>query len=358
MNDLKEILKDTRQHLMTGVSYMIPFVVAGGILLALSVALYGQGAVPPEGTWLYDLFFIGVRGFQLMIPILAGFIAYSISERPGIAPAAIAAYVGNEMGAGFFGAIIAGLLGGIVVYYLKKIKVPAVFRSVMPIFIIPIVGTFITAGLMQWVIGAPIASLTDGLTAWLKGLQSGSIIILAIIMGLMDAFDMGGPVNKVAYAFTIMAVSQGLYKIAAINAVGVAVPPIGMGLATFLAKNKYTESEREAGKASILMGLVGITEGAIPFAAADPLKVIPSIMVGAAAGSALAAILGAENMVAWGGFIVLPAVTGKIQYIISILTGSVVTAIMVNLLKKPIEDKIDEKSDVSNIGEEIDLSFE
>lgn len=356
MNDLKAILKNSRQHLMTGVSYMIPFVVAGGILLALSVVLYGQGAVPQEGTWLYDLFFIGVRGFQLMIPILAAFIAYSIAERPAIAPAAIAAYVGNEMGAGFFGAIIAGFIGGIVVFYLKKIKVPAVFRSIMPIFVIPIIGTFITAGLMQWVIGAPIATLTEGLTAWLEGLQSGSIILLAIIMGMMDAFDMGGPVNKVAYAFTIMAVSQGLYKIAGINAVGVCVPPIGMGLATFLAPKKYTEAEREAGRASILMGFVGITEGAIPFAAADPLKVIPSLMVGAAAGCASAALLGAENMVAWGGLIVLPAVTGKVQYIISIIIGSVVTALMVNLLKKPVKENTEENS--ATIDDEIDLSFE
>ncbi|MCT4605455.1 MAG: PTS fructose transporter subunit EIIC [Marinisporobacter sp.] len=358
MNDLKAILKNTRQHLMTGVSYMIPFVVAGGILLALSVVLYGQGAVPEEGTWLHELFFIGVRGFQLMIPILAGFIAFSIAERPAIAPAAIAAYVGNEMGAGFFGAVIAGLLGGIIVYYLKKIKVPAVFRSVMPIFVIPIIGTFITAGLMQWVIGAPIATITKTLTAWLQGMQSGSIVILAIIMGLMNAFDMGGPVNKVAYAFTIMAVSEGLYKIAAINAVGVCAPPIGMGIATFLAPKKYTESEKEAGRASILMGLVGITEGAIPFAAADPLRVIPSLMIGAAAGCASAALLGAENMVAWGGLIVLPAVTGKIQYIISIIIGSAVTALLVNLLKKPVQEKVENHSEADSIGDELELEFE
>lgn len=356
MKDLKEIFKNTRQHLMTGVSYMIPFVVAGGILLALSVVLYGQGAVPPEGTWLNELFFIGVRGFQLMIPILAGFIAYSIAERPGIAPAAIAAYVGNEMGAGFFGAIIAGLIAGIVVYYLKKIKVPPVFRSVMPIFVIPIIGTFITAGLMQWVIGAPIAALTEALTSWLEGLSSGSIIVLAIIMGMMNAFDMGGPVNKVAYAFTIMAVSEGLYKIAGINAVGVCVPPIGMGLATLLAPKKYTFAEREAGRASILMGCVGITEGAIPFAAADPLRVIPSIMAGAAVGCATAALLGAGNMVAWGGLIVLPAVTGKLGYIISILVGSVATALIVNFVKKPVDEQQNETK--QEASDEIELSFE
>ncbi len=357
MNDLKAIFKDTRQHLMTGVSYMIPFVVAGGILLALSVVFYGQAGVPPEGTWLFDLFMIGVKGFELMVPILAGFIAFSIAERPGIAPAAIGAFVANELGAGFLGAVIAGILGGVVVFYLKKIKVPAVFRSIMPIFVIPIIGTFITAGLMQWVIGAPIASITIGLTEWLQGLQSGSIVILAIIMGLMNAFDMGGPVNKVAFAFTIMAVSEGLYNIAGINAVGVCCPPIGMGLATLLAPKKYTVSEKEAGKASFLMGLVGITEGAIPFAAGDPLRVIPSIMVGAAAGCATAGLLGVQNMIAWSGLIVLPAVTGKLQYIIAIIVGSVVTALMVNLLKKPVQEKENEEID-ENIGDELDLKFE
>ncbi|PKM51640.1 MAG: PTS fructose-like transporter subunit EIIC [Firmicutes bacterium HGW-Firmicutes-7] len=355
MNDLKKILKGTRQHLMTGVSYMIPFVVAGGILLALSVVIYGQGGVPPEGTWLFDLFFIGVRGFELMIPILAGFIAYSIAERPGIAPAAIAAAVGNAMGAGFFGAIIAGLLAGIVVFYLKKIKVPPVFRSVMPIFVIPIIGTFVVAGLMQWVIGAPIALLQEGLTAWLGGVSQGNIIILAIILGLMDAFDMGGPVNKVAFAFTIMAVSQGMYRIGGINAVGVCVPPIGMGLATFLAPKKYTDEEKEAGRASILMGFVGITEGAIPFAAADPLKVIPSIMIGAAVGCATAAILSVENMVAWGGLIVIMAVKGKMAYIISIIVGSLTTAFLVNALKKPVLERIIKTTSKS---EEVELSFE
>ncbi|WP_461204773.1 PTS fructose transporter subunit EIIC [Clostridium sp. DL1XJH146] len=355
MDDLKNIFKNSRQHLMTGVSYMIPFVVAGGILLALSVLLTGQAGVPEEGM-LNDLFFIGVAGFTLMIPILAAFIAFSIADRSGIAPAAIAAYVGNEMGAGFFGAIFAGFIAGIVVYYLKKIKVPNTFRSIMPIFVIPIIGTFITAGLMKWVIGAPIAGITTGLTAWLQGLQGGSIVVLAIIMGLMNAFDMGGPVNKVAYAFTIMAVSEGLYAIAGINAVCVATPPIGMGIATLLASKKYTAEEKEAGKAAILMGCIGITEGAIPFAAADPLRVIPSLMVGAACGGATAALLGVQNMVAWGGLIVLPAVTGGLKYTLAIIVGSVVTALMVNLLKKTVPQKLE--NEITEEDNEVKLDFE
>lgn len=356
MKDLKEILKNTRQHLMTGVSYMIPFVVAGGILLALSVLLSGQAGVPKSKV-LKDLFDIGVAGFQLMIPILAGFIAYSIAERPAIAPAAIAGFVGNQMGAGFLGALIAGLIGGITVHYLKKIKVPNVMRSIMPIFVIPIIGTFVTAGLMKWVIGAPLASLTVNLTAWLNGMQGGSIVILAIIMGLMNAFDMGGPVNKVAYAFTIASISQGLYRIGGINAVCVCTPPIGMGIATFLAPKKYSVEEKEAGKAAILMGAIGITEGAIPFAAADPLRVIPCLMIGAATGGATAALFGATNMIAWGGLIVLPGVTGKFQYIIAVAVGSIVTAILINLLKKP-KSAVNKETNGKGKSEEIQIDFE
>ncbi len=346
------IFKDTRKHLMTGVSYMIPFVVAGGVLLALSVMLFGEGAVPTEGTMLYDLFFIGVDGLTLMIPFLAGFIAFSIADRPGIAPAAIAALTANQMGAGFLGALIAGLLGGVVVYYIKKIKVPSAFKTIMPILVIPIVGTFITAGAMKWGLAMPIAALQNGLTAFLTNMSSGSLVALAIIMGLMDAFDMGGPVNKVAYAFTIMSVGAGLYHIGGINAVGVTVAPLGMGIAALLAPKKYSFSEREAGKAAIVMSCMGITEGAIPFAAADPLRVIPSIMAGTAVGTALAAIMGVQNVVAWGGLIVLPAVIGKVGYVVAILAGAVVTALLVNLLKKEkIEDASVESSD------DFDISF-
>lgn len=356
MKDLKNILKNTRQHLMTGVSYMIPFVVSGGILLALSVLISGEAGVP-KAKMLKDLFDIGVAGFTLMTPILAGYIGFSIADRSGIAPAAIAGYVGSQMGAGFLGALIAGLLGGIVVHYLKKIKVPEIARSIMPIFVIPIIGTFITAGLMKWVVGAPIASLTIGLTAWLKGMQSGSIVVLAIIIGLMEAFDMGGPVNKVAYAFVILTISQGLYNVAGISAVGVCVPPIAMGLATFLAPKKYSVEEKEAGKAAILMGCIGITEGAIPFAAADPIRVIPSIMIGSATGGAIASLFGVKCMAAWGGLIVLPVITNRIGFLIAVAAGAFVAATLVNLLKKPVELREVQNSGAAE-SEELELEFE
>lgn len=255
MKELVQILKNTRQHLMTGVSHMIPFVVAGGILLAVSVMLYGKGAVPDAATDpnLKKLFDIGVAGLTLMVPFLAAYIGYSIAERSALAPCAIGAWVGNSFGAGFFGALIAGLIGGIVVHYLKKIPVHKVLRSVMPIFVIPIVGTFITAGIMMWGLGEPIGALTSSLTQWLQGMQQGSIVLLAVIMGLMLAFDMGGPVNKVAYAFMLICVAQGVYTVVAIAAVSICVPPLGLGLATLIGRKNFSVEEREAGKAAVVM---------------------------------------------------------------------------------------------------------
>lgn len=340
-----EIFKNMRKHLMTGVSYMLPFVVAGGILLSLSVVLSGEAGVPESG-WLNDLFFIGVAGFELMIPILAGYIAFSISERGGIAPAAIAAFVGNKMGTGFLGAIIAGIFAGVVVHYLKQIKVSNSLRSIMPIFIIPILSTLIVAGSMKWILGMPIASLTTGLTAWLNGLRGANILLLAAVMGCMTAFDMGGPINKVAFSFSIMAVSEGLYNIAALNSVAVCTPPIGMALATFIGRKKYNESEIEAGKAALLMGCVGITEGAIPFASASPLRVIPALMAGSAAGAMTAAILGVTVKVAWGGLIVIPAIGNILGYVVAIIVGSSVTALLAIALKS--KDEIEKSSKISS----------
>lgn len=332
MNELVQILKNTRQHLMTGVSHMIPFVVSGGILLAVSVMLYGKGAVPDAvaDPNLKKLFDIGVAGLTLMVPFLAAYIGYSIAERSALAPCAIGAWVGNSFGAGFFGALIAGIIGGIVVHYLKKIPVHKVLRSVMPIFIIPIVGTLITAGIMMWGLGEPVGALTNSLTQWLQGMQQGSIVMLAVIMGLMLAFDMGGPVNKVAYAFMLICVAQGVYTVVAIAAVGICIPPLGMGC-------------------------VGVTEGAIPFAAADPLRVIPSIMVGSVCGAVTAALVGAQCYAGWGGLIVLPVVEGKLGYIAAVAVGAVVTAVCVNVLKSLARKKgssTDEKED------DLDLDFE
>lgn len=340
MNELVGILKRTREHLMTGVSYMIPFVVAGGILIALSVAISGKPSVPVSGV-LKDMFNIGVGGFTLMVPILAGFISYSIAERPGIAPGAIGGYLATQVGAGFLGGLIAGLLAGIVVYYLKKIPVPKNLKPVMPIFVIPIVGTFIIGGLVVWVIGSPIAGVMAGLTAWLKGLGLGNKIFLGLILGAMIAFDMGGPVNKVAYTFAVGLLGEGIINVMGPVGVAICTPPLGMFLATVLAPHKYTYEERESGKAALIMGLIGITEGAIPFAAMDPIRVIPSLMVGSAAGAVTAFLLNVGNNAPWGGWIVLPVVKNIPGYIVATLIGVVITALMVNALKKPLKQEED-----------------
>ncbi|MTI47547.1 PTS fructose transporter subunit EIIC [Sporosalibacterium faouarense] len=349
-----ELLKDTRKHLMTGVSYMIPFVVAGGVLLALSVMLSGTPSVP-EGGILKDIWDIGIGGMSLFVPIMAGFIAFSMADRPGIAPGAIGGYLASQIGAGFLGGIIAGLLAGIVVFYLKKIKVPNVMRSVMPIFIIPLVGTLIVGGLMVWIIGTPIAGMMEAMTEWLKGMGTGNKVILGLILGAMIAFDMGGPVNKVAYGFGVALIGEGIITVMGPIGVAICVPPLGLALATFLAPKKYTVEERESGKAAIIMGLIGITEGAIPFAAADPIRVIPSLVVGSAAGSVTAMLLNVGNNAPWGGWIVLPVVDNVLGYIVATVVGVVITAVMVNLLKKPVEETlVDDSEDL----DELDISFE
>ncbi|WP_303864981.1 PTS fructose transporter subunit EIIC [Alkalibaculum bacchi] len=349
-----ELLKDTRKHLVTGVSYMLPFVVAGGVLLALSVMLSGTPSAPESGI-LKDIWDIGVGGMSLFVPIMGGFIAFSMVDRPGIAPGAIGAYLANSIGAGFLGGMLAGILAGIVVYYLKRIKVPPIMRSIMPIFIIPLVGTLVVGGLIVWVLGIPIAALMTALTAWLSGMSGTSKIVLGIILGSMIAFDMGGPLNKVAFGFAVGLVATNPQVMAAVG-VAICTPPLGLALATFIAPKKFTTEEKESGKAAIIMGLIGITEGAIPFAAADPLRVIPSIMVGGAAGSVTSLLLNAANHAPWGGWIVLPVVENIFGYIIATIVGVVVTALMVSALKKPASElPIDTQED---LGDELDIDFE
>ena len=363
---MKELTKNIRQHLMSGVSYMIPFVVAGGVILALSVLFTGNAAIPAEGTFLYGISRIGSAGLGMMVPILAGFIAFSMADRPGIAPGAIGGVLANEIGAGFLGGIVAGIVAGIIVYYLKKIKTPDVLRSVMPIFIIPLVGTLLVGSIMMFVVGTPIANLMTWMQNWLQSVGTGNLVFLGLILGAMIAFDMGGPINKVAFGFGAALVgtidpATGMtdpmnLKIMAAIGVAICTPPIGMGIATLLAPKKYTKEERESGKAGIIMGLVGITEGAIPFAAADPFRVIPSLVVGSAAGAVTSLLLGAGNPAPWGGWIVLPVATGKFGYVIATLVGVTVTAIMVNILKKPVKEEEENDNQLEEV--EIDLDFE
>jgi PTS system fructose-specific IIC component len=333
------------KHLMTGVSYMLPFVVAGGLLIALAFAFGGIYVYENENTFGWALFQIGApSAFALMVPILSGFIAYSIADRPGIAPGMIGGMLASSIGAGFLGGIISGFIAGYFVSWLSKtIKLPRGLEGLKPILILPLVGSAVTGLLMIYVIGTPVKIALDALTAWLNGMQQSSALVLGLILGAMMAFDMGGPVNKSAYAFSVGLLDSEIYApMAAVMAAGM-TPPLGLALATVLFKNRFTNDEREAGKAAWVLGASFITEGAIPFAAKDPFRVIPSIMVGAAVAGALSMVFGCELVVPHGGIFVLPipnAVTNLAMYVVAILVGTVVTAAMLYFLKKPSEQAV------------------
>lgn len=332
--------KGVYKHLMNGVSFMIPFVVAGGIAIALSF-LFGYDAFESEGTLAAFLMSIGggSGAFGLMIPILAGYIAYSIADRPGLAPGMIGGAVATQLNAGFLGAILAGFLAGYVVLLIKKtIKLPKTLQGIMPVLIIPVLGSLIVGLIFFYVIGTPVAAINTAMNNFLEGMSGTNAVLLGLIIGLMMAFDMGGPVNKAAYAFgagTLVA-GTGSPIMAAVMAAGM-VPPLGLALATILFSNKFTNSEKEAGKAAVVLGLAFITEGAIPFAAADPLRVIPSIMVGSAVTGALSMAFNATLSVPHGGIFVFFAVENVIMYLLAIIIGAIVSAFMVGFLKKKTE---------------------
>ncbi|KQX67191.1 PTS fructose transporter subunit IIC [Paenibacillus sp. Root444D2] len=330
------------KHLMTGVSNMLPLVVAGGLLIALSF-IFGIEAFKEQGTFAAALMDIGGgAAFALMVPILAGFIAFSIAEKPGLAPGLVGGMLASKMGAGFLGGIIAGFLAGYVAKLLKDyIKMPKNFEGLKPILIIPLLATGITGLLMIYVIGEPVKAIMDGLTVWLKSLGSTNAVLLGLLLGAMMAFDMGGPVNKAAYTFAVGLLASSVYgPMAAVMAAGM-TPPLGLWLATILAPKKFTKEERDAGKAASVLGISFITEGAIPFAAGDPFRVIPSIMVGSALTGALSMLFGATLRAPHGGIFVLPipnAVSHLGMYALAIVAGTVVTAIMLNILKKSVKD--------------------
>ena len=347
---MKEELKRIREYLMTGVSYMIPIVVIGGVFIAVAIALSGVEAgtgANVTNPFLSSLMDIGGAAFSMMVPILAGYIAYGIADRPGLAPGLVGGVLANNIKAGFLGGIIAGLIAGYVARWIKGWKVNKNLRPIMPIFVIPLISSFIVGILMLYVLGNPIASLMASMTAGLKNMSTGNSVVLALIMGAMIAFDMGGPVNKVAFMFGAAMIEEGIFTVMGPVAVAICIPPLGMGVATLLNKKKYSITEQEAGKGALAMGLIGITEGAIPFAAADPLRVIPSIMVGSSVGAAVAAIFKVGDHAPHGGPIVLPVVDNRIAFIVSVLVGIAITALMVNALKKDVSEDLDMDEDMS-----------
>jgi PTS system fructose-specific IIC component len=332
--------KGAYRHLLTGVSFMIPFVVAGGILIALSFA-FGITAFEEEGTLAAALFEIGARSaFALMVPILSGYIAFSIADRPGLAPGMIGGVIAGTIGAGFLGGIISGFLAGYVALWLvRSIKLPKAAQGLMPVLIVPLISTAVVGLAMIYVVGEPVQFINARLTEFLQGLSGGSALILGVILGVMMAFDMGGPVNKAAYTFSVGLLGSGVNEpMAAVMAAGM-TPPLGLALATTLWPRRFTEEEHEAGRAAWVLGASFITEGAIPFAAADPLRVLPSIIAGSAVAGAISMTAGVELNAPHGGVFVLAipnVLTSLPIYLVAIAAGTIVTAVTVATLKRRV----------------------
>ena len=335
--------KGVYKHLMTGVSHMLPVVIAGGLLIALSF-VFGIEAFKEKGTIAATLMDIGGgAAFALMIPVLAGFIAFSIADRPGLAPGLIGGMLASQLGAGFLGGIAAGFIAGYAAKFIAdKVSLPQSMEALKPILIIPFVASLFTGLVMIYVVGGPVASIMATLTEFLTNMGSTNAILLGVVLGCMMCFDLGGPVNKAAYTFGVgLLASQSYGPMAAIMAAGM-VPALGMGLATFLAKKKFIDSEREAGKASFVLGLCFISEGAIPFAAKDPMRVIPSCMAGGALTGGLSMLFGAELLAPHGGLFVLlipNAISPVLMYLVAIAAGTAVTGFTYAFLKNKEEVK-------------------
>jgi PTS system fructose-specific IIC component len=351
---------------MTGVGHMVPFVAAGGILIALSfllaqVADGGRGAIAVAGStlpsvatgfhpfsameWARLMYAVGATAFGLLVPVLAGFTAFAIADRPGLVPGFVGGTIAAALGTGFLGGIAAGLLGGLTAVWVTRWAVPSGLRQVMPVVVTPLLSTLLTGAALLLVLGRPLHALSSGLTAWLAGLAGVNLVVLGVLLGLMMGFDLGGPVNKVAYTFATAGLatattatgpvtvhSTNLEVMAAVMAAGM-TPPLGMALASTLRSRLFSEPERESGRAAWLLGASFISEGAIPFAAADPWRVITSSMAGSAVAGALVMLFGSTSRAPHGGIWVTPLIGSPLAFLLAVATGSCVTAGVVIALK-------------------------
>ncbi|MFI2368451.1 fructose-specific PTS transporter subunit EIIC [Streptomyces sp. NPDC018833] len=336
-----------RKWLMSGVSYMVPFVAAGGLLIALGLAIGGYEIADAKSvaehfawgdhtSWAALLSQVGGLAFSFLVPVLAGYIAYGMADRPGLVPGFVGGAIALTINAGFLGGLIAGLLAGFTVMAIQRIQVPKPLRGIMPVVVIPLISSAVVGFLMFLVVGKPIAGLQKALTDWLSGLSGANAAILGVILGLMMCFDLGGPLNKVAYAFAVGGLAnptEGSLKVmAAVMAAGM-VPPLAMALATVVRGRLFTKAERENGKAAWVLGGSFITEGAIPFAAADPLRVIPSAMAGGAVTGALSMLFECTLRAPHGGIFVVPLIGNPFLYLLAIVAGTLVSTALVLLLK-------------------------
>ncbi|WP_063653483.1 fructose-specific PTS transporter subunit EIIC [Aliivibrio fischeri] len=330
-SDWKQTLSKLKGHLLFGTSHMLPFVVAGGVLLALAVMATGKGAVPDTGI-LADISTIAIKGLVLFPIILGGFIGYSIADKPALAPAFIASGIMADLGGGFLGCIVAGFIAGGVVLQLKKLPIPAHLSALGVYFIYPLVGTLVSAGIVMWGLGAAISSFMVGMNEFLASMAGSSKAVLGAILGGMTAFDMGGPINKVATLFAQTQVNTQPWLMGGVG-IAICTPPLGMALATFLFKKKFSKEEQEAGKAAAIMGSIGISEGAIPFAANDPVRVLPSIVIGGMVGCVFGFLTDVLLHAPWGGLITAPVSSNIPMYVVGIALGSLTTALIVGFWK-------------------------
>ncbi|MDS0284641.1 PTS fructose transporter subunit IIC [Haloarcula onubensis] len=356
---LRSHLTSVKEDLMTGVSFMIPFVTIGGIFLALAYAVGDTEAVfSNTGSPGWFLAQVGVAGLTIMVPILGAYIAYAIADRPGLAPGFLLAYIiqqgnvvaeaatviglsGGEAGAGYLGAIVAGLLAGYVARWFKGLDVPEFLAPMMPVLIIPIATMAVLTPIMLFVLGVPVALANAALTGFLQSMQGGQAVVVGIILGGMMAFDMGGPVNKVAYVFSTGLITEGIYAPMAAVMIGGMVPPIGLALSNFISPHKYAAEMYENAKSGVVLGFSFITEGAIPYAAADPLRVIPAVVAGSAVGGAASMAMNVTMPAPHGGIFVIPLSNKPFMFLACIVLGSFVTAAVALVLKPDFEDRVD-----------------
>lgn len=362
---LRSHITSVKEHLMTGVSFMIPFVTIGGIFLALGYALStflgGAGATKTifEATGRPDWFLaqIGTAGLTFMVPILGAYIAYAIADRPGLAPGFLLSYIiqqgdilkaagdviglqGGSAGAGYLGALVAGLAAGYVARWIKRRDVPDMIQPMMPVLIIPVMTMAVLSPLVIFVLGVPVAVANAALTSFLRGMQGSEALLVGAILGAMMAFDVGGPINKVAYVFAVGLITEQIYQPMAAVMIAGMIPPLGMALSNFIAPQKYAAEMYENAKSAVPLGLAFITEGAIPYAAADPLRVIPSIMAGSAVGGAASMALGVTIPAPHGGIFVFLLSDQPLLFFGCIALGTVVTAVVATLLKNDFEETV------------------
>ena len=367
---MKKFGKDIETHIMTGISYMIPLVIAGAVLMAISrvgASFYGISDIwdtkwATNANWFIQFLHTddgwGGLALGMMFPVISAFIAYSVADKGGIAPGLVGGVLVANMNAGFLGALASGLIAGYTVkFLLTHIHLPEAAKSVLPVFLVPVLGSLVTLILIQYVIGVPFAGINTGLASWLKRLTGTNKVLLAAIVGAMVGFDLGGPVNKAAVTTAMALLTSGVYDPNTAAQIAIIIPPLGLGLATLIDKRKFSPELHEAGQASLVMGLIGVSEGAIPFAVESPLKVIPANMIGSAAGAALGVGLGAVNRAPISGFYGWFAVEKWWFYILGIAVGTLIVTAITLATRKAFEaesEKLSYTADAENDGSYFD----